>query len=142
MAWLNADPYWKAVEASMTGKFGPAATEDPGNLRWTRFEAGRNEIFVPVEDGTAGTVIVRMLNSHKDGIIPPSKLALFAKEQKDDWRLVEIKNAPNYQNTKHDAFIDFVIFSGLNLKTTELKIAFTAENKTAFDQTIIITPQK
>ena len=83
-----------------------------------------------------------MLNSHKDGIIPPSKVFLWAAEagDEDNYRLVRISDTPVFPNTGHDAFIDYVIFDGLNLTDKYLKIEFTSGNDVYIDE-ISINPE-
>ena len=137
MAWLEGDRYWSVVEASMTGRFGPAATEDATNPRWKFYKDGPHEIVVPVEDGRLESVLVRMLNCHKDGIVPPSKISLFTSADGQKWSLVGIKDAPVCPNTNHDAFIDYVLFDGLDCEASHIKIAFTVEAKAAFDELVV-----
>ena len=139
MAWLGGDPYWKAAEASMAGRFGPAATEDTSDPRWKFYEEGTHEITLPVEDGKLQSVLVRMLNCHKDGIVPPSKIFLFTGNG-EDWSLAGIKDTPVCPNTNHDAFIDHVLFDSLDCDASHMKIAFTVEAKAAFDDVVINIP--
>ncbi len=138
MAWLGGDHYWKTVEASLLGQFGPAATEDFRDSRWEQYDKGLHEIVVPVEGGRADQVLVRMLNCHKDGIVPPVKLYLFSSRDGEEWSLEGIQNSPGYQNTNHDAFIDYVLFEGLDLKASHLKLTFTVEQKAAFDKIVVM----
>ena len=137
MAWLGGDRYWKAAEASMAGRFGPAATEDVSDPRWKFYEAGTHEIVVPVEGGKLKSVLVRMLNSHKDGIVPPSKIFLFTSIDGEKWSLAAIKDAPVCPNTGHDAFVDHVLSDGLDIDASYIKIVFTVEAKAAFDSILI-----
>ncbi len=137
MAWLGGDHYWRTVEAALRGEFGPAATEDAGDPRWTGYGIGTHEIVVPVEDGHVSEVLVPMLNCRKDGINPPVKLFLWESGDGKKWSLAGIKNSPGYQNTNHDAFIDYVLFDGLDLKADYIKIEFTADSSAAFDKIII-----
>lgn len=137
MAWLGGDRYWKAAEASMAGRFGPAATEDVSDPRWKFYETGTHEMVVPVEDGKLQSVLVRMLNSHKDGIVPPSKIFLFTSRDGEKWSLAGIKDAPVCPNTRHDAFVDHILFDCLDCDASYIKIAFTVEAKAAFDSVVI-----
>ncbi len=137
MAWRGGDSYWRTAEASMRGEYGPAATEDPRDSRWVEYGMGTHDIVLPVENGKVENVLVSMLNCRKDGIIPPSKIFLFAGKDGKKWDLVGIKNAPGYQNTNHDAFIDHVLFSGLDLKADYLKIEFTVDARSYFDKVVI-----
>jgi hypothetical protein len=78
-----------------------------------------------------------MLNSHKDGIVPPSKIFLFSSQDGNEWSLVQIKDSPVFPNTNHDAFVDHVVFDGLDLSSVKsLKIAFTVDAKAAFDNVV------
>lgn len=138
MGWLSGNEYWKTAEASMKREFGPAATEDAGDPLWKFYGAGMHEIVLPVEEGKADAVLVRMLNSHKDGIIPPDKIFLSTSEDGYNWSLVQIKEAPSFPNTNHDAFIDYVLFPELNIKASHIKIAFTVESKAAFDKVVLL----
>ena len=137
MGWLGGDSYWKAVEASMTGRLGPHATEDLEDPLWKFYEAGMNEIVVPVEGGKVNSVLVRMLNSHKDGIVPPDKIFLFTSRNGSKWSLAQIKDTPSFPNTNHDAFVDHVLFDNLDLEASHMKIAFTVEAKAAFDTVVV-----
>jgi hypothetical protein len=137
MAWLGGCGYWKTVEASMCGKYGPAASEDAGDPLWKFYEAGTHETVIPVDDDKVESVLVRMLNSHKDGIVPPSKIFLFSSQDGNEWSLVQIKDSPVFPNTNHDAFVDHVVFDGLDLSSVKsLKIAFTVDAKAAFDNVV------
>ena len=137
MSWLGGDVYWKSVEASLCGKYGPAGTEDINDPLWKFYEAGTHEIVLPVEDGKVESVLVRMLNSHKDGIVPPSKIFLFSSPDAQNWSLVQIKDTPGFPNTNHDAFVDHVLFDNLDLEASHMKIAFTVEAKAAFDSPVL-----
>ena len=133
MAWKNGSPYWKAAEASYAGAYGPAASEDPSDPRWTFYEKGTHEIAIPSDGGKSGRLLVRMLNSHKDGIVPPSKIFLFTSEDGQKWSLAAVKDSPVSPNTNHDAFVDYVLFDGFDASAPYMKIAFTVEAKAAFD---------
>ncbi len=136
MAWLEGDSYWKTVEASMSGAFGPAATEDADDSRWTIYGSGTHEIVIPAEG--AEKILVRMLNCGKAGITPPSKLHLFSSSDGKEWSLNEIRDTPFQANCNHDAFIDYVLFEDLNPEAAYFKLAFTVEKKAAFDKIAII----
>lgn len=167
MEWLGGSREWKIMERSYCGSirspffrltYRPGgedylidrrlcddmtAYEDAGDDRWSRFGAGKSEIIIEFDSTTEkNTVIVRMLNSHKDGIIPPSKVFLWAADAsaENNFRLVRIADAPVFPNTGHDAFIDYVIFDGLHLEDKYLKIEFTSGNDVYIDE-IIINPE-
>ena len=65
-----------------------------------------------------------MLNSRKDGIVPPSKLFLFTSEDGEKWTLDCSKDTPVWANTGHDAFVDLMVF---DIDAKHIKLAFTAE---------------
>lgn len=137
MAWLSGDRYWAVAEASMAGRFGPAATEDVTDMRWKFYKEGTYEITLPVEGGKLQSVLVRMLNSRKDGIVPPSKIFLFTGNDGENWSLAGIKDAPLCPNTNHDAFVDHILFDDLDLDASYLKIAFTVEGKAGLDSVAV-----
>ena len=167
MDWLAGSRDWKIMEKTYCGHIkSPAARltyrtdgeehiidhrlcddmtayEDAGDSRWSHYKAGKTEIIIESDsDMKTNTVMVRMLNSHKDGIIPPSKVFLWAAEAEDEdnYRLVRISDTPVFPNTGHDAFIDYVIFDGLHLTDKYLKIEFTSGNDVYIDE-IIINPE-
>ena len=140
MSWLGGDRYWKLAEASILGKLGAAATEDVNDPRWKQYKPGTYEIVIDLDGKEeVNEVLVRMLNCHKDGIIPPSKLFLFSSNDGDKWSLEQIKDSPVCPNTNHDAFIDFVLFDGVGAEARYLKVAFTAEQKVFLDE-ILVNP--
>lgn len=132
MAWLGGDRLWKMAEASMLGKYGPAAQDDATDPRWNLFPAGTHELVI---EGGSDKLLVRMLNSAKDGINPPSKLFLFVSEDSQKWSLYQMKNTPVFPNTNHDAFIDYVLFEDIP-QASYMKLAFTVDEKAAFDSVV------
>lgn len=166
-AWMRGDCKWKIMEKTFCGNIsspvcymtyypggedylidrklcdGKTAYEDINDARWSRYGSGKTEIHVEFDTtDEINTVMVRMLNSHKDGIIPPSKVFLWAAEagNEDNFRLAGIADTPVFPNTGHDAFIDYVFFEGLNLKEKYLKIEFTSDTEVYIDE-IIINPE-
>lgn len=167
MDWLKDSREWKIMEKSYCGKiespvkymtYHPAekgfyvdrklcdsetAYEDPRDKRWSVYGAGKTEIHTEFEtEVEVNTVVVRMLNSHKDGIIPPSKVFLWAAEADYGYRyrLIGIADINAFPNTGHDAFIDHVIFDGLKLTDKYLKIEFTSDADVYIDE-VIINPE-
>ncbi len=138
MSWLSGDRYWQAAEDALLGKAGPVAGEDARDQRWVKYGPGTHEIEIPVSDGKVKEVMVRMLNSHKDGIVPPSKIFLFTSGDGVRWSLAQIKDSPVCPNTNHDAFVDHVLFEGLDNEGPYMKIVFTVEDKAYFDRIIPI----
>lgn len=138
MAWMGGDRYWKLAETSLRGQLGAAATEDVNDPRWKQYKPGTYEVVIDLDGKEdVNEVMVRMLNCHKDGIVPPSKLFLFSSNDGKKWSLEQIKESPVCPNTNHDAFIDFVLFEGLDTQARHLKIAFTAEQKVFLDKVIV-----
>lgn len=138
MGWLNGEHYWKVAESSILGKLGHAATEDPGDSRWTQYKPGTHEIVIDLEGKKdVNEVLVRMLDCHKDGIIPPDKVFLFTSKDSQKWSLAGIEDTPACPNTNHDAFIDFVLFERLQAEARYLKIAFTADHKVYMDTPVV-----
>jgi hypothetical protein len=138
MGWFNGEHYWKVAESSILGKLGPAATEDPGDSLWTQYKPGTHEIVIDLEGKKdVNEVLVRMLDCHKDGIIPPDKVFLFTSKDSQKWSLAGIEDTPACPNTNHDAFIDFVLFEGLQAEARYLKVAFTADHKVYMDAPVV-----
>ena len=138
MAWISGDRYWKLAEASILGKFGSAATEDLNDALWNAYKPGTHEMILDLsEEMDVNEVLVPMLNSHKDGIVPPSKLFLFSSKDGENWSLEQIKDSPVCPNTNHDAFIDYVLFNPTDCMASYIKVAFTAESTAYFDKMIL-----
>ena len=167
MDWLSGDLKWKIMERSYCGNIDTpvgyltycpgeedylidpklcdeaTAFEDVRDERWSRYPAGKTELYIEFDSETPrNTVMLRMLNSHKDGITPPSKVFLWAADASEDtrYRLAGIAETPVFPNTGHDAFIDYVVFEGLNLSEKYLKLEFTSETEVYIDE-IIINPE-
>lgn len=160
MAWLGGDTYWKLMEKSMCGHIagpgylvyrpggddylidrrlcdGEFATEDAGDDRWAGFKAGKNEICVEFGNFKhVSDVMFRMLNSTKDGIVPPSKIYLWTSHDGDDdtYDLIRIIDVPVFPNTRHDAFVDMILFDDLDLESRMLKIEFFSEEEVYIDE--------
>ena len=127
MDWLEGKGIWPMVADVMSGKYGPAATEDVSDPRWKKYSPGTAEIVLEYDKEKPEWIMVRMLNCAKDKVVPPQKIFLFASEDTEKWNLLEIKDTPAFPNTLHDAFIDHVIFTP-SAKSRYLKLAFTNEN--------------
>jgi hypothetical protein len=167
MDWLSGDLKWKIMERSYCGNIDTpvgyltycpgeedylidpklcdeaTAFEDVRDERWSRYPAGKTEIYIEFDSETPrNTVMLRMLNSHKDGITPPAKVFLWAADASEDtrYRLAGIAETPVFPNTGHDAFIDYAVFEGLNLSEKYLKLEFTSETEVYIDE-IIINPE-
>ena len=138
MAWLSGDKYWKVVEKAFMGECGVVAQEDPADSNWKSYKPGTHEVVVEVPRGMmAETVLVRMLNCYKDGVRAPDRLNLYVSKDGDKYELAQIKECPVFPNTRHDAFIDAVLFDSLPTDTRYVKIAFNSEFKSVFDRVIL-----
>ena len=91
---------------------------------WDIYAPGSHEIVL---EDTSSEVIVRLLNCHKDGIVPPAAISLYTSKDGKEWTLTAEKQTPVWKNTGHDAFVDMVVFENLP-KTRHMKLAFTADN--------------
>ena len=127
MAWLGGDEYWAASQQYMSSE-SSYPKEDPSDKGWVICKPGTHEFKVKL-DKNFKCLDVRMLNCHKDQIVPPSKLFLFVSKDGKKWNLHQIKDTPVWANTNHDAFVDYVSFEDLPADTKYLKLAFTAEKK-------------
>lgn len=166
MAWKSGDSFWKMHEAATAGRLkssvewmawnpvdlgqgrsviirdGKVAEEDPADRRWARYPAGVNGIVIDLMIPTkVNSVMVRMLNSAKDGIVPPAKLHLSASPDGQQWNLVQIKDSPVFPNTRHDAFTDCVLFDGFpeGFSPTSLRLEFVSEQMVCIDE-IFVNP--
>ena len=128
MAWLEGDQYWHRAQQYMGSACPAQAKEDPSDKGWIVCEEGPHEFEVKLDKGCK-YFDVRMLNCHKDGIMPPAKLFLFVSKDGREWSLHQIKDTPVWANTNHDAFVDYVSFENLPSDAKYLKLSFTAENK-------------
>lgn len=126
MDWKSGNSYWKAAEL---GFWGRTASEDPADPRWTVYKAGTHEMIVS-GDGVSAQLMVRMLNSRKDGIVPPQKLMLYGCNQDgDDAVLLQIKDSPVWSDTRHDTFTDCVLFEPGDVEYPCFKIVFSSESE-------------
>ena len=143
MAWLDGEKYWKVVENSLRGVYGPAASEDAGDVIWKIFPQGTSEVIVDVDQECAlESVLVRMLNCCKDGIVPPDKLFLFVSDDGINYRMIRIVDVPSSINNRHDAYVDHILFDELgDLHDIKyIKVAFHSQNTTFMDE-LIINPE-
>ena len=166
MAWKAGEPFWKMYEAATAGRMkstvdwmgwnpadmgmgrsviirdGKVAEEDPSDKRWAQYHPGKNYIVMDFSQPVkVKSVMVRMLNSSKDGIVPPEKLHLSVSVDGQWWNLVQIKDSPVFPNTRHDAFADCVLFDGFpeDFVPGCLKLEFFSEDKVFIDE-IFINP--
>lgn len=139
MAWRAGDRRWKTAEASFLGHYGKVGQED---LKWNIRKPGNHELVVELDgDMSLEGILVRMLVCHKDGIMAPDMLALSASADGKDYRLVNIKSCPVFPNTRHDAFVDCMLFDGLDrlvpADTRFIRISYSSPHQTAIDRLIV-----
>ena len=134
MDWRSGDDYWKAAELGFMCEH--ACGEDPSDKGWMIYGPGTHEIIVGT-DGMTSEVVVRMLNSHKDGIIPPEKVVLYAGKE-GDFRLQQVKYTPKWPHTRHDAFVDIVLFELDDIEAPFVKIVFTTDKKVYLDRIMMM----
>ena len=70
-------------------------------------------------------------------ILRPPKVYLYASLDGDSYRLLSIKDTPSFQNAKHDAWIDGVLFEGIDVNTRYLKVAFEADTPVYMDELFV-----
>ena len=143
MDWRAGDRYWKAAELGFRGELRyydapesvrAMASEDPSDEGWTVYGPGTHEIVVEVE-GITDEVVVRMLNSHKDGIVPPQKISLYTGNGPDgDFCLQQVKYTPVWPHTRHDTFVDIVLFELDDIEDPFIKIVFSTDSKVCLDK--------
>ena len=134
MDWRSGNDYWKAAELGFMCEH--ACGEDPSDKGWMIYGPGTHEIIVET-GGVTSEVVVRMLNSHKDGIIPPEKVVLYAGKE-GDFRLQQVKYTPKWPHTRHDAFVDIVLFELDDIEAPFVKIVFTTDKKVYLDRIMMM----
>lgn len=144
MAWRTGDKYWKIAEAAMLGFYGEPAREIV-DASWEMRDPGSQEIIYELpEDCMVESLLVRMLMCKKDGISTPDMLALSYSLDGKEYRLAQTKSCPVFFNTRHDAYVDHVLFDGLESVVPEgtryLKVSYVSETKTAIDG-LILNPE-
>ena len=144
MAWRGGDKYWKTAEAAMLGFYGKPAREI-ADSSWDMRGPGNQEIIYELADGNkVESLLVRMLMCQKDGISTPDMLHLSYSLDGKEYRLAQTKSCPVFPNTRHDAYVDCVLFEDLGTYVPEsalyLKVSYAAETKTAVDR-LILNPE-
>ena len=144
MAWKSGDKYWKAVEKAFLGYYGTPAREILDSL-WDVRGSGHQEVFSEIPEGTQlENLLVRMLMCEKDGIKTPDMLALSYSVDGKEYRLAQTKSCPVFPNTRHDAYVDHILFDGLENSVPEnaksVKISYICDTKTAIDK-LILNPE-
>lgn len=155
MSWKNQAEYWKLVEAAfferlsnqattemMLGKAGiqalldgKVAEEDSKDTRWVKFEKGYHEFSVDLKKRThVKQAMLRLLNYNLDGIGMPLKVYLFTSLDGKEYNLASIKDAPFFPNSKHDAWIESILFDRLDENVRYVKVAFEAPQQVYIDE--------
>lgn len=144
MAWVNGDRYWKVAEKAYLGYYGQPAREFPDSS-WDVRGAGYHDVVCELSEGQRlESVLVRMLMCEKDGIRTPDMLVLSYSTDGKEYRLVQTKSCPVFPNTRHDAYVDHILFDGLEEIVPEkagfIRISYTSESKTALDK-VVLNPE-
>lgn len=139
MAWLSGDKYWKAAEASLSGRLGPVPAE---NLDWDIKKPGTYEVVMKTDpEMPLESLLVRILVSHKDEVKAPDMLSLSYSQDGNEYRLAQIKSCPVFPNTRHDTFVDYVLFDNLSGSVPEdadyLKISYMSDCRSAISPVFI-----
>lgn len=139
MSWLSGDRYWKAVENALCGRYGRAASEDVSDPGWKIYPAGTHEVVLDVSGRDIRSLMFRMLNSAKDGIVPPEKLYVYVSEDGSQYTMARIQESPCFPNDRHDAYVDCVLTEGLDAfgELKKIKVVFRSQNTTYMDDVII-----
>ena len=85
-------------------------------------------------------VLLRMLNYRPGGIRLPSKVYLYASLDGDSHRLLSIKDTPSFQNAKHDAWIDGVLFEGIDVNTRLSQSCFLRQITPVYMDELFVNP--
>lgn len=144
MAWVNGDRYWKVAEKAYLGYYGQPAREFPDSS-WDVRGAGYHDVVCELSEGQRlESVLVRMLMCEKDGIRTPDMLVLSYSTDGKEYRLAQTKSCPVFPNTRHDAYVDHILFDGLEEIVPEkagfIRISYTSESKTALDK-VVLNPE-
>ena len=71
----------------------------------------------------------------------PDMLTLSYSEDGKAYRLAQTKTCPVFVNTRHDAYVDHVLFADLEAVVPKgaryVKLSYTSESKTAVDKFIV-----
>ena len=144
MAWVNGDRYWKVAEKAFLGCYGQPARETLDSS-WDVRGAGYQEVVCELSEGQKlESVLVRMLMCEKDGIRTPDMLVLSYSIDGKEYRLAQTKSCPVFPNTRHDAYVDHILFDGLEEIVPEnaefIRISYTSESRTALDK-VVLNPE-
>jgi len=160
MAWMKGDKYWNLCSDAFMHRLlnkadpsmgqgrqkalldGKLAQEDTSDANWVKFDPGHHEVIIDMKKESAvREVFIRALDYHLLNIGMPVKIYLYTSADARNYRLSAIKNGPAFPNDKHDAWIEGIHFSKLNIRTRYLKVAFSCIQPTYLDE-IFINPEK
>ena len=141
MSWVNGDRYWKTVEKAFLGHYGQPAREIVDSS-WDIRPAGHQEIIFELPVGESlESLLVRMLMCAKDGIETPDMLVLSYSTESGSFKLAQTKSCPVFKNTRHDAYVDHILFYDLGQVVPSdarfIKISYLSETRTAVDRLIV-----
>ena len=144
MDWVRGDKYWKIAEKAFLGYYGQPARESLDSS-WEVRGAGFQEMICELPEGEKlESLLVRMLMCEKDGVRTPDMLVLSYSIDGKEYKLAQTKACPVFPNTRHDAYVDHILFDALKDVVPEdaefVRISYTSESKTAVDR-LIINPE-
>lgn len=152
MDWRKGDRFWKLQEAAFLGKLSNSteaktngapdglldnrlAEENIIDTCWIKYKKGHHVIQFDLKKETVITeIMVRLLNYQLGNVSTPTKSYLWASGNGIDWKLVGIKDAPNFPNNKHDAWIDIIYFNQITTNARYLKFEFEADSQVYIDE--------
>ena len=144
MAWKGGDKYWRAAEKAFLGYYGQPARESVESA-WDMRGPGYQEVVCELSDRqNLESLMVRMLMCEKDGIQTPDMLTLSYSTDGKDYRLAQTKSCPVFLNTRHDAYVDHVLFEELDViipkEAKYIRVSYASEFRTALDR-LILNPE-
>ena len=144
VAWKDGDRYWKIAESALLGHYGEPAREIVDSS-WDLRNPGYQELINRLDGKElVSTVLVRMLMCAKDEIQTPDMLVLSYSLDGKDYSLVQTKSCPVFPNTRHDAYVDHILFDGLENHIPKdarfIKVSYSSESRTAIDR-LVINPE-